>query len=66
MFENIPYVNFHDLNLDWIIKTIKDFKSFVDNDLDGIISEKVQDIALNMSVSYEASTETLVFTIREV
>lgn len=66
MFENVPYVNFHDLNLDWIIKVITDFKSFVDNDLDGIISEKVQDIALNMSVSYEADTETLVFTIREV
>lgn len=22
--ENFPYVNFHDLNLDWIIKTIKE------------------------------------------
>lgn len=24
-FENIPYVNFHELNLDWIIDVVKDF-----------------------------------------
>lgn len=23
LFENLPYTNFHDLNLDWIINTIK-------------------------------------------
>ena len=25
MFENFPYTNFHELNLDWIIKIAKDF-----------------------------------------
>ena len=23
IFENLPYANFHELNLDWIIKTLK-------------------------------------------
>lgn len=26
MFENFPYTNFHDLNMDWIIKIVKDFQ----------------------------------------
>ena len=26
LFENFPYVNFHELNLDWIMKTVKDFQ----------------------------------------
>lgn len=31
MFENWPFTNFHDLNLDWIIKTIKDYTKKVDD-----------------------------------
>lgn len=30
VFENIPYTNFHDLNLDWIISTTKDLLSRLD------------------------------------
>lgn len=29
--ENFPYTNFHDLNLDWIIKTMKELRIDIDN-----------------------------------
>ena len=38
MFRKFPYTNFHDLNLDWIIRTIKDLlKEF------GILEKKTDD-----------------------
>lgn len=30
VFENFPYTNFHELNLDWIIKKVKDMKTEVE------------------------------------
>lgn len=30
-FEQFPYTNFHDLNLDWLLKTVKDTKDILDN-----------------------------------
>lgn len=36
MFENFPYVNFHDLNLDWIIKKVKEAYS-PDNPPDNLV-----------------------------
>lgn len=31
LFEHFPYTNFHDLNLDWILKTVKDLYHQVSN-----------------------------------
>lgn len=31
MFESWPFTNFHDLNLDWIIKTVKEWTKTMDN-----------------------------------
>ena len=64
--ENFPYTNFHDLNLDWIIKQIKDQKDFFEHDLVPLIEQKISEIELNMVITYEAETKTLVFTIGEV
>ena len=30
--ENFPYTNFHDLNLDWVLKTLKEIKEQIDAD----------------------------------
>lgn len=30
-FEQFPYTNLHDLNLDWLLKTVKDTKDILDN-----------------------------------
>lgn len=30
-FEQFPYTNIHDLNLDWLLKTVKDTKDILDN-----------------------------------
>ena len=31
VFEHLPYANFHNLNLDWILEHIKEFKAVVDD-----------------------------------
>lgn len=31
LFDNFPYTNFHDLNLDWLIKKFKDFNNTLNN-----------------------------------
>ena len=39
LFEHFPYTNFHELNLDWIIKEIKDLNEKVDSIEDRILKE---------------------------
>lgn len=63
MFENWPYADLHDLNLDWIIQEIKKQKTFFDTQLIPLIEEKVSEIAVNMVISYDPNTETLIFTL---
>lgn len=63
MFENWPYADLHDLNLDWIIQEIKKQKTFFDTQLVPLIEEKVSEIAVNMVISYDPDTETLTFTL---
>ncbi len=40
MFQNFPYTDMHQLNLDWIIKTIKDFEDHKEEIINGL-AEKV-------------------------
>ena len=63
MFENWPYADLHDLNLDWIISEIKKYKEFFDNDLIPLIDEKISEIVVDMAISYDSDTETLIFTL---
>lgn len=39
LFEQFPYANFHELNLDWILKKIKELDEKVDNIEDRILKE---------------------------
>lgn len=39
LFEQFPYTNFHELNLDWIIKEIKNLNEKVDNIEDRILTQ---------------------------
>ena len=63
MFENWPYADLHDLNLDWIIQEIKKQKTFFDVQLIPLIEQKISEIAVNMVISYDPDTETLTFTL---
>lgn len=56
MFENFPYTNFHELNLDWLLERMKalgidqaELKNYVDNyfanlDLPDIMEQKAAEI----------------------
>ena len=46
IFENIPYTNFHDLNLDWIIEVVKDFMQKYNSIMELIENGKRELIAL--------------------
>lgn len=39
--EMVPYTNFHDLNLDWILKTVKEVQSHVDG-VDAVVADAEQ------------------------
>lgn len=80
IFHEYPYTNFHDLNLDWIIKIVKELKAIVDQiDIDEInarftqinaeLSEHSSDIAALEASSTQAaaaiaSLQTLVSGIQ--
>ena len=40
LFENLPYTNFHELNIGWLLKTVKQLADlYEDLDIDGVISD---------------------------
>jgi len=40
LFENLPYTNFHELNLDWLLKVIKDLaEKYEDLNILGVIAD---------------------------
>lgn len=66
IFHEYPYTNFHDLNLDWIIKIVKELKAIVDSidvdeinrrftNIETILAEHSADIALLKSQSTSAA-----------
>lgn len=66
IFHEYPYTNFHDLNLDWIIKIVKELKAIVDTidvdtinshfaTIDGILAEHTADIAALQAQSTSAA-----------
>lgn len=67
IFHEYPYTNFHDLNLDWIIKIVKELKAIVDTidvdtinshfaTIDGILAEHTADIAALQAQSSAAAS----------
>lgn len=57
-----PYTNFHDINLDWILKQMTELKSYVTDQIDDIITQQVELILADAIIQgyYDASDETLV------
>lgn len=40
LFENFPYTNFHELNIGWLLKTVKQLADlYEDLDIDGVIND---------------------------
>ena len=56
LFENFPYTNFHELNLDWILSTIKK----LDNEIDEFVQTNVltyaEPIQWNITTQYAKNT----------
>ena len=53
VFNNFPYTNIHELNLDWLIKKVKELDSKVNDDLETIIREYVNTMYLNVTYNEE-------------
>ena len=65
-FEQFPYTNFHELNLDWIIEKIKEFKNEIDNiddNITTIVQEYLSEVELN--TMYIPATETIVLSFED-
>lgn len=57
LFDNLPYTNFHELNLGWLLQTVKRLSDLYDElDLDGIISDLEQAIAGNTAAIANLNT----------
>lgn len=66
LFEHFPYTNFHELNLNWILQKIKEFKSEIDNidnNITNIVQEYLSEVELN--AMYIPATETIVLNFEE-
>lgn len=56
-----PYTNFHDINLDWILKQVQDLQNYVNDQINDIIEQQVQIILADATLTayYDATTETV-------
>lgn len=74
--ESFPYTNFHDLNLDWILKTLKEIKAYVDaeiesienyidDDLPELVQELIDQTIVDMTMTYDSTNEAVIFEFTE-
>lgn len=42
IFNNYPYTDFHEMNLDWVIKTLKEIDTRIDELKDEILREAIE------------------------
>lgn len=62
LFRNgMPYVNFHELNLDYILKRVKAVEDYVYNTIDTIVSDKADEFFKQFAVKalYKEDTQTI-------
>lgn len=57
----MPYVNFHELNLDYILKRVKAVEDYVYNTIDTIVSDKADEFFKQFAVKalYKEDTQTI-------
>lgn len=56
LFDNFPYTNFHELNLDWLLKMIKELQNTVENFVALNTIKYADPIQWNITTQYEANT----------
>lgn len=56
VFEQFPYTNFHDLNLDWILKKVKDLEQTVSGFTAQNLIKYADPLAWNITQQYEKNT----------
>ena len=56
IFENFPYTNFHELNLDWILSTIKKLDSEIDEFVQTNVLTYAEPIQWNITTQYAKNT----------
>lgn len=56
IFENFPYTNFHELNLDWILSTIKKLDSEIDEFVQTNVLTYADPIQWNITTQYAKNT----------
>lgn len=59
LFENFPYTNFHELNLDWIVKTVKD----VSEKLDYVNATIADDVQKYVEILYKQGLITTPYNV---
>lgn len=66
MIQKVPYANFHDLNLDWILNKVKELDEFVHTTLEKIVGEEAQKFFESYAFDYlyVEETETIKFVGR--
>lgn len=60
-YERMPWTDFHDLNLDWILGKVKELDGKVNDSIEQVIREALQDIFVD--IVYVQSTETIRFDL---
>ena len=61
-FEHLyPYTSFHELNLDWVINTVKRLEFTIDNKLEEMIREQLDKLFIDSM--YDPDTETLILVL---
>lgn len=65
---NMPYTNLHELNLDWIVKNVKEsnaeiekLKSLFTDELENLIREQLQ--TLFAEVVYDENNQRIIMTV---
>lgn len=66
LLDQFSYTNFHELNLDWILQKINEFKNQIDN-IDNTITQIVQEYLQNVELNalYLPATESIVLNFKE-
>lgn len=66
-FENFPYSDIHNLNLDWLLKKVKELEQLTNDEITAAIEDLVRQIFQDalLEMEYDATTKTLRLTVAD-